>query len=736
MMLVPIWQQIQEETISLVDQHIHHEVSHPGWSFPGTIWSAPASLILEPELLIEHAKIRDYSSNCPATEPGQYCEESGEVIPRGGVFPEGLQPKPDGNWSIPPALEPIKLSTLMGDDTERRIYLAYDDAPAVLIQSLLASEDAEFYEHSGVNFQALFRAALINIQGGRFEQGASTLSMQLYRNLSRKTEKTIQRKVFEMAAAITLDTYLGKKGVLQMYLNAPYLGQDGSISVCGFEAASQYYFDIPAKDLSLSQAATLVGILPAPGRYRPDLYPEKAKTRRNLVLERLHQYNGVDIQDALLEPIEVTLKQPEEPKHPSYVQATRQWLNDNLPENIIYGSGLNVFTGMDLVAQSRTETELIEESLFLRKLSGLPETPKLEAAAVLIDIESGYLSAVYAGTILSATDFSRATQARRQAGSSFKPLIYALALEQIDENDDPIWKTYDTVPNEQRTFPNTNGWRPRNNGGKYTATTTLSRAMAISQNVATTNILEKIGGPRPLIDFAYRLGFNTDDFPEEMGLALGQAEVTPHEMSRMSGIIANGGYWITGQPVVQAIDLAGKNHAVSKARGERVISEYSATLTRELMRLVITAGTGGASRGTLGKYGYSGPAIGKTGTTDKHKDLWFVGATPHFSSALWLGYDIPGDLHASSSDFAAPIWGWWMREIHNGYDKKKEFVGLDFTRRAVCAESGQYGNESCKLVATSLVHDQRPKGKCEIEHPPVDPEKKHQSLWERKKVSP
>ena len=734
LMALPLWQSIRTDTIELLDKHIHHEVAHPGWSFPGTIWSAPIPMTLDTERLIDQAKIRDYTPQCPAKKPGEYCEETETVIPRGGTFPKGKQPDINGEWTIPPALEPVRIAPLLGPDSEWRLHLPYEEAPEILIQALLASEDSEFYEHSGVNFSAFFRAAMANAQGGSYQQGASTLSMQLYRNLSSRTEKTVQRKLLEMAAAITLDTYLGKKGVIQMYLDTPYLGQNGSISICGFEAAAQYYFSVPAAELSLAQAATLVGILPAPGRYRPDKYPERAKQRRDLVLQRIQSVYGLDTSNAMSEPIQTTIGQLPETKHPAYVQAVRQWLNDNLSPMTTYGTGLNVFTGLDLVLQSRTEDTIAIEKEYLRALSGLPSEPKLEGAAVLIDIETGYLSAVYGGTVEASTDFSRATQAKRQAGSSFKPMVYALALEQTDSNGKPQWTTFDTLPNERRTFRNTNGWTPRNNGGKYSETTTLSRAVAISQNVATASLLEQLGGPLPLIDFADRLGFDTMDFPEELGLALGQAEVTPLEMARMSAIIANGGFWVSGQPVQAAIDITGKNHVQEKARGERVISEYTSTLTRELMRLVITAGTGGSARGTLGKRGYTAPAIGKTGTTDKNKDLWFVGATPFYSSALWLGYDIPDNLHASASDFSAPIWGWWMRAIHTGYDRKREFEGLEFRRAGGCAETGQYGNETCKLVAISLLKGQRIKGSCPIEHPPEDPEKKYQSLWQRKSI--
>ena len=295
-----------------------------------------------------------------------------------------------------------------------------------------------------------------------------------------------------------------------------------------------------------------------------------------------------------------------------------------------------------------------------------------------------------------------------------------------------MWTAFDTVPNKRRTFPNTNGWRPRNNGGRYSSTSTLTKALTKSENIATASLLEQLGGPQQLIDYSTRLGFNTDDYPLEMGLALGQAEVTPLEMGCFVAMLANGGTQVYGLPITHAIDRNGTNHIYITGLGRRLIPVQTVTLTREIMRLVILQGTGGSSRGANGEKGYTGTAFGKTGTTDKNKDLWFIGSTPTYAGALWLGYDKPINLRASASDLASPLWGWWMRAVHNGIPWQKNFKGSDIKKRYLCGDSGKYRNETCKTMPIPTLLTHRPRGRCDIDHPVEDPnQSKYINLWNR-----
>ena len=218
-----------------------------------------------------------------------------------------------------------------------------------------------------------------------------------------------------------------------------------------------------------------------------------------------------------------------------------------------------------------------------------------------------------------------------------------------------------------------------------------------------------------------------------MGLALGQGEVTPLEMSRFVATIANGGFYTKGQPISNAIDIMGREQILTPPLGKQMLTPEAIALVRELMRLVIRRGTGGSTRGIGGKKGYKEIAIGKTGTSNKQKDLWFMGSTPTYSGALWMGFDQPQNLRGTASDLAAPMWGWWMRAIHEGLPLKKEFPGLQLESHRVCQQTGRRSNGTCKTIPAPVLEGQKPSGGCPISHPPPDPDKpKRENMWRRR----
>ena len=730
----PKWRAVETETVEMARAHLQHEVAHPGWSFPGTVWSAPAELDLPKKRLAAHARIRGYREQCPPESSGDFCGKTGKVIPRGGRFPEGDQPPGTQGWNRPLALEPVSIGHLIGPDGEIRWHLPMADAPPHLIAALIASEDAAYHDHIGVNPLGIARAAWVNLQGGGYQQGASTITMQVVRNLSQDKEKSLQRKLREMMAAVALDRNLGKEDVLQIYLDAPYLGQLGSFSICGFEAAARLYYGVSARDLSLNQAATLASILPAPARYAPDQHPDRAKARRDRTLRLMKKagWDAGEIEMALSEPIEASAHPLPEDQFPAYMQATRSWLESSLSDTVVYGSGLEVHTALDLFAQQTSDEVIPKQLAYLEKAIGRRGKEPLEAAGAVVDPRNGLLVAAYGGRQALATDFNRATQARRQAGSSIKPLVYAMAFAQRDAEGKRVWRADSTVKNQRRVFPNTDGWMPRNVGGKYTSTSSLAMGLAWSQNVATASLLEDLGGPVPFKRFAASMGYEVAHWRDEMGLSLGTGEVTPLEQARFVSTIIADGKLSSGRPVVVAYDMSGEVRISRELQRPQVVHPDDAALTRGVMRLVVTYGTGGASRGAGGRAGYAGPSLGKTGTTDAEKDLWFVGGTPHYAMALWLGYDQPKRIGASASDLAAPLWGWWAKAVHEGLPRD-EFGGVQTRGRGVCTVSGKYGNGSCRLIGAPFLDGDKPKGVCAVGHPAPDPAaKKYEGLWKRK----
>ncbi len=715
----PRWRKVRLETEAMADAHLAYRVAHPGWSFPARIWSAPAPLDLPLERRLAHARARGYAEACPPTTAGSMCPETGDVLPRSGD-----------------AFEPVLLGHLIGPDAEIRERLTLAEAPPHLVAAILAAEDDAFYDHPGVNPRGVARATWVALRGGgKATQGASTISMQVVRNLSERKERSLHRKVHEMMAAVALDRHLGKDKVLEVYLNAPYLGQHGSFSICGFQAASRYYYGVEAAELTLSQAATLASILPAPGRFAPDRHPDAARARRDRTLERMAElgWPRAAVDAALAEPVTATPHPPPDPIHPSYLQATRSWLADHLDEESLYGAGLDVYTAMDVVAQRRSEAVVADSLRFLEKTVGRQGEAPLEAAVAVVSPETGLLVATWGGTQDLATDFNRATQAKRQSGSSIKPLVYALAFSQTGPDGRPKWRAHHTVRNDRHVFKGTDGWFPRNVGGQYSAESTLAMALAWSQNVATASLLEALGGPSEMIGFARRLGFTTEGWREEMGLALGTGEVTPLEMADFVATVLGEGRLATGRPVITAVDAAGVARIGPPEPQAQVLSPEAAALTRDLMRLVIEYGTGGAARGAAGRPGLQHPAVGKTGTTDSEKDLWFVGGTADYAGALWIGYDQPRRIGASASDLAAPLWGWWMRALHEGLEKRELGGSVKTRGRGVCRETGDLPNATCILIGAPFLEGDKPSGTCDMAHaPPVEGDKKYEGLWKRK----
>jgi membrane peptidoglycan carboxypeptidase len=442
------------------------------------------------------------------------------------------------------------------------------------------------------------------------------------------------------------------------------------------------------------------------------------------------------VREALASPLKLVQEQPHADLFPGYVSAVRARLEAELPKEVVYGAGLDVETAIDVPMQLEAEKLFPATLQRYGQMAGVRSQGPLQAVGIALDVQNGAVRALYGGVGTTESGFNRATQAHRQPGSSFKPVVYALAMSTLRPDGKPRFTAASTEPNSPRDFMTPAGrWRPMNVGGEATVTASLAQALAWSQNIATASLLEELGGPKPLIAFAKRAGFDTHQFPEEMGLALGQGEVTPVEMAQFAGMIANGGYRLDATPVLRATDLSGIERVHAPRAGEQVLTPTAAALTRELMKLVVEYGTGGGIRGVVGEAGYQGPVIGKTGTTDSEKDVWFIGATPRTAAAVWLGYDKPATVGGSAADFAAPLWGWWL-----GHTATLDGPPPDFAkepkvlRTGICTETGLLPNESCKVIYAPFLPGSEPKKRCETDHPAVDPgwvSAAHESVWKK-----
>ncbi|MEB3229610.1 MAG: transglycosylase domain-containing protein [Leptolyngbyaceae bacterium] len=529
--------------------------------------------------------------------------------------------------------------------------------PSFLPKAVMASEDSRYYWHLGVDPIGILRALITNVRGGGIREGGSTITQQLARSIFRDyvgTEDSAQRKIREAIVALKLETYYSKDFLMLTYLNRVYLGQDNS----GFEDAAQFYFDKSAKDLDLSEAATLVGILPAPNSFNPVEDYDKAMSLRNRVLDRMLELGMADkvtVDDARRSPIIVSPEAIEELRStlaPYFYAQTLLELQDLLGSEVAREGNFIIESTVNLELQAKAEASLVNSVNTAGAASGFSQ-----GAIVTIDAATGNVLAIVGGTDYRTSQFNRATQALRQPGSTFKIFPYAVALE---KGISPS-KTYACTPLtwQGQVF---NGCRAGS------GPVDMYRGMALSENVVALRIAQEVGLVQ-VVRMAQRMGIDSD-LQAVPGLVLGQSEVTVLEMTAAFGILANQGIYHQPRTIKRVLDsrrcedlsrretcrvIYPPPNRPDAAIGQQVLSTNVATQMTTLLQTVIQSGTGRNAR-----LGYS--EAGKTGTTNRNVDLWFVGYLPQqrVVTGIWLGNDDNSPSRGSSTQ-AAQLWGDYMR---------------------------------------------------------------------------
>lgn len=516
-----------------------------------------------------------------------------------------------------------------------------------LTKAIMAAEDRRFYSHFGIDPRGLARAMVANARAGRFVQGGSTLTQQVAKNVFLTSERTIERKLKEVPVALALELKYTKDEILAIYLNRVYLGAGAT----GFEAAAQRYFSKSTREVSLPEAAMLAGLLKAPSRFSPTSNMGRAQGRASVIINAMRETGVITELEA-----EKALKQPATLSR----EASRRtgahfadWVMENGPGFLVQSTteDVRIQTTFDARVQSMTEAAL--KHVFDTKVrKGSPA----EAAIVVMN-HQGQVRAIVGGRDPRANTFNRATQALRQTGSAFKPIVYAAAMEAGMNPNDTIEDRPLTM-----TIPGSGKWSPKNYSGKYEGAVTLSEALAKSINTVAVRLSEKTGRER-VRSLASNLGISSE-IANGPAVALGVSEATLIEMTAAYAAFANGGHLAipTG---IREITIRGDEAPVmtasQTANGAKVISENSAAKLTSMMRRVITSGTG--RRADLGKI----PAAGKTGTTQAARDAWFIGFTGHYVVGVWMGKDDNAPLiGVTGGGLPAEIWKEVMVRLHNG----------------------------------------------------------------------
>jgi penicillin-binding protein 1A len=622
---------------------------------------------------------------------------------------------------------------------QRRMLVPYNKIPPYLIDCLLAVEDRRFYDHWGVDIRRIMGAFVHNIKSFDLKaQGASTLTQQLARNLFLTPEQKFSRKIREALTAIKIEQTYSKDQILEMYLNQHYLGK----GAYGIQAAAQIYFSKNAWELTLPESAMIIGLLKSPNPYNPIDHPERAERRRNVVYNALEEYGKIspEMADSLKKlPLEINPVREKVGEAPYFTEMVRQYVRDKYGETALYNSGLSIKTTIDLDLQHKAEESVVTkldelqarmESIITPEHEDyemytieVPDTAnsdttirvykELQSALICIDNNTGAILALVGGKDYTKNKYNHAIQAKRQPGSSFKPIVYTTA---IDNGFSPSDLLIDSPIVLQSGGEE---WRPKNFDETFDGEMTLREGLRRSRNLISIKlIMNPLVTPQQVISYARRMGIASPLKPYPTLAIGGAGDVTLWEMARAYSVFPNGGVKKEPWYIEEIRDRYGNvlEHR-EKADQEEVLSPQTAYIMVNMMESVINHGTGISAR----YLGFRHPAGGKTGTTNDYTNNWFDGYTVQMTTCVWVGYSdytqigvVKGEVGATT---ALPIWAEFMKGAHANLPMKEFPVPAGIHTATICLDSGKLATPRCSRVVTDIFTDATlPKTRCTMKH--------------------
>lgn len=603
------------------------------------------------------------------------------------------------------------ITTLHSD--QNRLPIDINKVPQNLQNAFIAAEDNRFYEHIGIDPIGIFRAIFANLTNRGIAQGGSTITQQLAKNAFLSQEQTLKRKIQEAMLALEIEHKYSKKEILEMYMNQIYFGQ----GAYGIQTAAKTYFNKDVNELTLTQCAMLAGLPKSPNYYSPFNNLNEAKKRKNVVLDQMVKYGYVsaaEAEDAKNQDLGLSKshQSKEADEYASFIDYVSQQVAKKYGDDALYKEGLKIYTTMDVDKQHAAVRAMRNLPNNYTDENGLTQP---QAAIVSIDPKTGHILAMVGGR--GQDSFNRASMAVRQPGSAFKPFVYLTALQHD--------MTPDTTMDDQ---PVTYGsWSPKNAGGSYSGTMTLSDALAHSVNTIAVQLADRVG-TKNIIANAKKMGITTLDAKDDnLAMALGGLTkgVTPLEMASAYGTFANKGVHVKPTAIVKILDRNGNvlEDASTLEKEEtktRVMSEREAYEMTTMLEGVIDHGTGTAA--AIGR-----PAAGKTGTTDDNKDAWFVGYTPDIVTAVWIGDDTGshslGEIYGGT--IPAEIWKDYMSSATSdesggdfsapsGMERRKETTSSSSSSNSVHSDDRE---EPKKKSATTEKTTTKEKSKQQTQQP-------------------
>ncbi len=613
--------------------------------------------------------------------------------------------------------------------TQNRVIVPLEQIPEGLIRAVIDTEDRRFYQHYGVDLGGILRAVFVNVKQGRTAQGASTLTQQLARSLFLTPDKSWARKIREVLLALQIERTYTKDEILEMYLNTIYFGHGGAY---GVESGARTFFGRGVAELKPEEYTMLAGILANPGYYSPIHHLDRAYQRRAVVLRSMvHEGDLTAAEADSIGHIEIRITPEAERQRiaPYFMETVRQYLEKNYGVEQLYEEGLRVYTTLDprlqRIAEANFEAHLLKreeqgnyemtraryDSLYADS-EEKPRTTYLQGALLAMDARTGEIRAMIGGRDFDASHWNRATQAKRQPGSIFKPFLYTAAIERGWTPADILLDSpveVDTGSDEL--------WRPVNFDETFRGSVTVRFALANSINIPAVRLILKIG-TEPVLEVAHRMGI-TSKLPDVYSIALGAGEASLIELVTAYSTFADRGIRTRPIFIERITNNRGEILEESHPYQEEVLDERINYLMVDMMRTALKEGTGRSAKA----YGWDRDSAGKTGTTDRNTDAWFIGYTPDMVCGVWVGFDdkISMGRRKTGAVMALPIWARTMTEYWADAPESHFVRPEGIVQRLVCAQSGQLATAACPQVHEEIfVEGMAPTRRCELHQPGAD----------------
>ncbi|WAF85087.1 penicillin-binding protein 1B [Metapseudomonas otitidis] len=661
-----------------LDAIVQEKFSGKRWTVPAKVYARPLELFVGLKLakddFLKELDALGYRRESASNGPGSasVAGSTVELNTRGFQFYEGAEParlikvrfsgdyvaglsQGSGANLAVARLEPLLIGGLYPAHHEDRILIKLDQAPPYLVDTLVAVEDREFFNHWGVSLKSIARAIWVNATAGQLRQGGSTLTQQLVKNFYLTNERSITRKATEAMMAVLLEMHYDKREILEAYLNEVFLGQDGQRAVHGFGLASQYFFSQPLSELKLHQVALLVGMVKGPSQFNPRRNPERALERRNLVLDLLAEQGVVTAEEAAAakaKPLGVTPRgSMADSSYPAFLDLVKRQLREDYRDEDLTEEGLRIFTSFDPILQSKAETALEET---LKRLAGRKGVDEVESAMVVSNPETGEIQALIGSRQPRFAGFNRAIDAVRPVGSLIKPAVYLTALERPSQYTLTSW-----VQDEPFSVKGQDGqvWTPQNYDRQAHGTIFLYQGLANSYNLSTAKLGLDIGVPNVLKTLE-RLGVSRE-WPAYPSMLLGAGALSPMEVATMYQTLANGGFNTPLRGIRSVLTAEGEPLKRYPFQIQQRFDPGAIYLVQNAMQRVMREGTG---RSVYSQLPASLTLAGKTGTTNDSRDSWFAGFSQDLLAVVWLGRDDNGKTPLTGATGALQVWTSFMRK--------------------------------------------------------------------------